>query len=126
MIVAESEAVFRDHITRESIEAITEDENPAAFLGFLDPVAQQLHLVLNDRLKSGDTSFREHRIEGCSTDGVEVAFGCCEGHCVGPESSRHPLIFVVPVRAGVQLVPVIAVFDVELFRCNSDDWACFG
>lgn len=121
VIIAKAEAVFCDDITGESIESVAQGGNAARIIGCFDALAHKLYLLLDDGFELGNTSFGEHWIQWSSPDCMEVTLCCCECHCIGAESSRHPLIFIISIGAGVELIPIIAVLHVEFKWGDTDN-----
>jgi hypothetical protein len=112
LIIREAEAIRCDDITGECIERIVQRENSAAPFISRDARAQELNFFVYNGLKLGNVSFGEHGIKGRSTNGMEVTFDGRRRCGVSTKPARHPCISFIFLVAGIELVPIAAVFDV--------------
>jgi hypothetical protein len=126
MPIPKPKTILGDDLARESTESINKIHHRASISSFLEALAQQLDLVSYNRFEFRNTTFREHGVQRCASNCVEIAFCGCERHVVRSEAAGHPFVSVVSSGAGVEFFVVVAIFDVELEWSDADDWALKG
>lgn len=144
MVVAESEAVLGDNISRECRVCETHVHRLPSFLVSLESITQELDLFLDERRIGHDGSAREpggwegedmsvigngaeettkssHGIQRGPSNAMQRRFCCREHGTVVAESARHPFVFVLLGTFRVQGVIPFGIVDVDFIRRDANN-----
>lgn len=144
MVVAESEAVLGDNISRERRVCETHVHWLPSFLVSLESITQELDLFLDERRIGHDGSARKpggwegdgmsvigngaegtaknsHGIQRGPSNAMQRRFCCREHGTVVAESARHPFVFVLLGTFRVQGVIPFGIVDVDFIRRDANN-----